>query len=156
LLVAQRQQYEEPYYPQPVEREEAKLEPNPRVLAKPKKKPHKKVLHLAIVLVGFALCSYTVGRFAMIAEKQQEILALEQALEKQQTIQEYMKLELAARGDLNRIEEFAKNDLGMDYPNKEQVLFVELPERVVKEIADTSTEAESKDSIWSKIVGLLD
>ena len=44
----------------------------------------------------------------MIAEKQQEILALEQALEKQQTIQEYMKLELAARGDLNRIEEFAK------------------------------------------------
>ena len=51
MLVAQRQQYEEPYYPQPVEREEAKLEPNPRVLAK-QRKSLIKVLHLAIVLVG--------------------------------------------------------------------------------------------------------
>ena len=156
MLVAQKQQYQEQYYPPVVEKEQPKLEPRSRVVSKPKIKPRRKFLHFVMVLIGFGICSYTIARYAMIAQNQQEILDLEKALEKQQSIQEYMKLELTARGDLERIEEFAKNNLDMDYPDNEQILFVELPKMDTKEVADASTSTDQKENLWSKIIGLLD
>lgn len=156
MLVAEKRQYAEAYYPHALEKEQPTSVPRSRVAPKAKSKPQKKALHLALVLTAFALCSYTVARFAMISQNQQEILELEKALEKQQSIQEYLKLELAAQGDLQKIEEFAKNDLEMDYPDKEQVLFVELPEKTTKDSAEIAKETENKESLWSKIIGLLD
>ena len=156
MLVAEKRQYMETYNSHPMEKEQPISAPRPRAVPRTKTKSKKRVLHMFTVLIGLAVCSYSVARFAMIAQKQQEILELEKALEKQNSIQEYLKLELATRGDLERIEEFAKNDLEMDYPDKEQILFVELPEKDTKEVADTSTVSEPKESLWSKIIGLLD
>ena len=92
----------------------------------------------------------------MIAQNQQEILELERTLDKQHSVQEYLKLELAARGDLKRIEEYAKNELEMDYPDDGQILFVELPEVDTNKEENAPTQAEQKEDLWSKILGLLD
>ena len=113
-------------------------------------------MHIVLVLMGIALCACTVARFALISQNQQEIATFEQTLEKRLSNQEYLKLELAAKGDLQRIEEFAKNNLEMDYPDKEQVLFVELPEKASKTIAASTIEPEDKESLLDKIIGLLD
>lgn len=158
MLVAEKQEYTDTYYSDPIKEEQPISVPRPRVVRKTKSKSKlkHKVSHMVMILVGFSLCSYTVARFAMIAENQQEILELEKSLEKQQSVQEYLNLELTKQGDLNRIEEFAKNDLEMDYPDKEQVLYVELPEKDTKETAETTMTPESKGSLWSRIKGLLD
>ncbi len=156
MLVAEKRQYVDTYYQYPVEKEQPISVPRAKAVPRTKTKVQRKILHLFMVLVGFALCSYTVARFAMIAQNQQEILDLEKALKEQQNVQEYLKLELAARGDLDRIEEFAKNNLEMDYPDKEQVLYVELPERQIQKTADDQLAVEDNESLWSKILSLLD
>lgn len=156
MLVAQRQEYQELYYPPVVEQEVSRPKPRSKSVPQTKAKPRKKFLHLAMIAIGFGICAFTIARYAMIAQNQQEILELEKALEQQQSIQEYMKLELAARGDLKRIEEYAKNELEMDYPEDEQILFVELPDIDSGHMADTSIHPEQKEDLWSKILSLLD
>lgn len=156
MLVAQRQEYEELYYPPAVDKEQSQPVSRPKKVSKPKAKPGRRLLHIAMIMIGFGICAFTIARYAMIAQNQQEILELEKALEKQQSVQEYMKLELAARGNLKRIEEYAKNELEMDYPDDEQILFVELPEMDMHKEEDAPTHTEQKEDLWSKILGLLD
>ena len=156
MLVAQRQEYEELYYPSEIEKQQSQPASRPKKVSKPKAKPGRRLLHLAMIMIGFGICAFTVARYAMIAQNQQEILELEKTLEKQQSIQEYMKLELAARGNLKKIEEYAKNELEMDYPDDDQILFVELPDMDTNKEEDAPTHAEQKEDLWSKILGLLD
>ncbi len=159
MLVAEKRQFAEDYYPRAhaLDKEQPISLPKSRVAPKTKRRSGKKVFHLALVLMGFAICSYTVARFAMICQKQQEILELEKILQREQNLQGYMRLELASRGNLQTIEEFAKNNLDMDYPDGEQVFYVELPEKTIEEFAvDSTIESEQEESLWSKIVSLLD
>jgi len=156
LLVAQRQEYEELYYPPAIEKKQSQPVSRPKKIVKPKVKAGKRLLHLAVVMIGFGICAFTIARYAMIAQNQQEILELERTLDKQHSVQEYLKLELAARGDLKRIEEYAKNELEMDYPDDGQILFVELPEVDTNKEENAPTQAEQKEDLWSKILGLLD
>ncbi|HZJ83211.1 MAG TPA: cell division protein FtsL [Clostridia bacterium] len=156
MLVAEKQQYTESYYPRVLDKEETRLNPQPRVIPKSKPRARKKVLPVIVVLIGFSLCAYIVSGFAVIAQKQEEIISLEETLEEQRGIQEHLELDLLASSDLQRIEEFAKTDLDMNYPDKEQVLFVELPEPKTKDDTSIAMEVDQKDSLWSKIVGLLD
>ncbi|NLJ41255.1 MAG: cell division protein FtsL [Clostridiales bacterium] len=157
MLVAEKRQYADTYIPYPAE-EELPVS-IPRTKAKSKAKTHvlKKVWHIFLVLAGFAVCSYTVARFAVIAQNQQEISTLEAALTQEESMQEYLELELANRMGLDRVEEYAKNDLEMYYPDKEQVVYVELPEmKNENEIEGTEIASEGKESLWNKIIGLLD
>jgi len=156
LLVAQRQEYEEMYYPPAVEKEISQPVHRPKKASQQKSKPGKRLFHFAMIMIGFGICAYTIARYAMIAQNQQEILELERILEKQQSIQQYMQVELAARSDLKRIEEYAKNELEMTYPDDDQILFVELPEVDTDKEENAPAYTEQKEDLWSKILGLLD
>jgi hypothetical protein len=68
-----------------------------------------------------------------------------------------MRLELASRGNLEQIEEIAKNNLEMDYPDRDQILLVELPKDTdMTEVETASVATVEKESLWSKLVSLLD
>ncbi|HZJ57376.1 MAG TPA: hypothetical protein VFD89_03960 [Clostridia bacterium] len=157
MLVAEKKQYTGIYYPHEIEVERPISVPRPKAVPKTRSRAGKMVSHIVLIIIGFAICSFTVARFAVIAQKQQEIVELGKVLERQQVIQEYMTLELASRGNLDEIEEFAKNDLEMDYPHKGQILMVDLPEKTNKaEVETASLASGGKESLWSRLVSLLD
>jgi len=96
-----------------------------------------------------------VSRHAMIAENHQRILELEKELDQALKRNELLKLELAASEDLRRIEEVARNQLHMDYPDQTQVQFVELPEDDgQQEQAEVAKHQET--DIWDFILRLID
>lgn len=157
MLVAEKEQYTGIYYPPKVEVGQPISVPRTQAVPKTKSRARKMISHIALIIIGFAICSCTVARYAIIAQKQQEIIELGKILEKQQTIQEYMRLELASRGNLEQIEEIAKNNLEMDYPDRDQILLVELPKDTHKTQIETASVATAeKESIWNKLVSLLD
>lgn len=156
MLVAEKQQYTESYYPEVLTKEQSTPKSQPRVAPSPKPKRRNKVLPVIVVLIGFGLCANMVARYAIISQNQEEIASLEEALEAEKGVEEELKLDLRTKGDLKRIEEFAKTNLEMNYPAKEQVLFVELPEQKAKENTDLAIGTDEKQSLWSRIVGLLD
>lgn len=157
MLVAEKEQYTGIYYPPKVEVGRPISVPRTQAVPKAKSRVGKMISHIALIIIGFAICACTVARYAIIAQNQQEIIELGKILEKQETIHEYMRLELASRGNLEEIEEFAKNNLEMDYPDRDQILLVELPKDTHKTQIETASVATAeKESIWNKLVSLLD
>ena len=156
MLVAEKEQYTGIYYPPKVEVGQPISVPRTQAVPKTKSRARKMISHIALIIIGFAICACTVP-YAIIAQNQQEIIELGKILEKQETIHEYMRLELASRGNLEEIEEFAKNNLEMDYPDRDQILLVELPKDTHKTQIETASVATAeKESIWNKLVSLLD
>jgi len=166
LLVAEKQ-YLESYRPgapsankkiKVVERPEHKAKPNAKVKRK------NKIAPVAMVLIGFVLSSLTVSRYVMIAQNHSDILKLERELEEEYKKEQRLRLELSYCEDLKRIEEYAKNNLDMDYPDESQVLYVQLPEQDLKQTKEKSTDEsvevahqdQDKGTIWDKIASLLD
>lgn len=161
MLIAEKQQYLESY--DAGKHQNMRVVKNPKVSPKAKVKRKNKVLPVVMILAGFALCSLTVARYALIAQNHSDILKLEKELEKEYKREEQLKLELSYSKDLKRIEEFAKNNLGMGYPDESQVLYVELPqqnqdEADKKEGADEKVEMarQDKENLWNRIISLLD
>ena len=121
-----------------------------------------------MVLIGFALCSLPVARYVVIAQNHSDILKLEKELEEEYKREQQLKLELNYCGDLKRIEEYAKNNLEMDYPDEDQVLYVQLPQqdgtsrmRKQRKIqgmsqVEIAQEDQSRKTLWDKIISLLD
>lgn len=163
MLVAEKQ-YLESY--RPVVNEKIKVVEGPKHKPEPKAKVKRKnkIMPVVMVLVGFALSSLTVARYLMIAQNHSEILKLEKVLQEEHKKEQRLRLELNYCEDLKRIEEYAKNNLDMDYPDESQVLYVQLPEQEIKqaeeETRDESVEVaqqnQNKETIWDKIVSLLD
>lgn len=167
MLVAEKQQYLEAY--DTYRNEDIQVVEKPKIVSNPKVKTKRKnkILPIMIVLAGFGLCSLTVARYAMIAQNQADILKLEQVLEEEYKKESRLKLELSYCEDLDKIEEFAKNNLEMNYPDKSQILYVELPQQNADQVDDEKESDEQIDEqinlaqqdgvrLWDRIVSLLD
>jgi len=149
LVVATKRQYHVEQLPKPKPRREVK----PKLKAKPKLA--SKIKPVILVVLGFMMAFLVVSRHAMIAENHQRILELEKELDQALKRNELLKLELAASEDLRRIEEVARNQLHMDYPDQTQVQFVELPEDDgQQEQAEVAKHQET--DIWDFILRLID
>ncbi|MFO7153530.1 MAG: cell division protein FtsL [Caldicoprobacter oshimai] len=147
MVVATKRQYHVEQLPKP------RREVKPKLKAKPKLA--SKIKPVILVVLGFMMAFLVVSRHAMIAENHQRILELEKELDQALKRNELLKLELAASEDLRRIEEVARNQLHMDYPDQTQVQFVELPEDDgQQEQAEVAKHQET--DIWDFILRLID
>lgn len=147
---------------------EIKTVEGPKYKTQPKARKKNKVMPIVMVLIGFALSSIAVARYVVIAQNHSDILKLEKELEEEYKREQQLKLELNYCGDLKRIEEYAKNNLDMDYPDEDQVLYVQLPQQDLEQ-AEEGTEKDTRDesveiaqedqsrkTLWDKIISLLD
>jgi cell division protein FtsL len=133
---------------QPSHRERTKAAPVP------KPRTLSKVVTLAMVFICFATACFAVFRYALIAESHARILELQSSLEKENVQQEKLKVELAGSEDLNNIEFAAAADLGMQYPEEGQVMYVDIPEPDKNtEQADANAAGQTHESIWSRLLG---
>ncbi|NLB42164.1 MAG: hypothetical protein GX815_07860 [Clostridiales bacterium] len=153
-MLAEKYAYLEDRVPvmEPVRKEEPKQQEETRQLPVRKHQTLKKVLTIGMVLICFATACFTIFRYAQITENHRAILALEKALEKENLHKENLKVELAYRKDLNTIE-FSATEMGMKYPEEDQVEYVNLPEaNRAMEQADASS-AQDESSLWSQFLG---
>ena len=109
MLVAEKEQYTD-LLPPKVEVGQPISVPRTQAVPKTKSRARKMISHIALIIIGFAICSCTVAGYAIIAQKQQEIIELGKILRSNDYPGD-MRLELASRGNLEQIEEIAKNNL---------------------------------------------
>jgi len=113
------------------------------------------VKSVILVALWFAMAFLVVSRHATISENHQQILELEKELDQALKQTELLKLELAASEDLKKIEEIAKNQLHMDYPDQTQIQYVELPEDEGEQEQAEVVKHQEMD-IWDLILRLID
>lgn len=162
MLVAEKQ--EQVYYPQQnlhTALPKGELREYPRAIPtqKPKSqarpKAKGKVLPIITLMVIFALACLTITRYAVINQNHQEIIELKNTLQQEKNRQQNLRVELAERGNLNRIEKVAKEDLGMDYPTKDQVQAVKLPDGGSDVAVEIQNVQPLKKTIFEYIVNMF-
>ena len=156
-MLAEKYAYLEDRVPvmEPIGREKPIRREEPRSKPLPVQKPQtwKKVLTVGMVLVCFAAASFTVSRYAVITENHREILALEQALEKENLYTENLIVELSFGKDLGAIE-FSATEMGMKYPGEGQVMFVDLPNHETSTVEQADASAVSTGGgFWRRFLG---
>ena len=80
-------------------------------------------------------------------------MALEKELEKANTLKKNLEVELAFRKDLRQIE-FAATEMGMDYPQEDQVKYVEVPKREKQTEHAEADYGQLEKSFWKRFLGL--
>lgn len=149
MLVAKKEQH---YIQQsPKVRQEVK----PRPKSKPKANLASRIKPIILVAIGFIMAFLVVNRYAMISENHWKILELEKKLQEAIKDNEQLKLKLVSSEDLEKIEEIAKNQLHMDYPDQTQIQFVELPEDEEREV-QTQVAKQKDTNIWDLILKFID
>lgn len=152
MLVAEKYAYIEEMEPVTEQPKVNKEAPKPAPSAKPN--TLNKAVTVLMVMICFAVTCLVVYRYALISENHRRILKLESELGKVLDYQDRLKVELAYNEDISNIENLAMDDLGMHYPDKDQIRYVNIP--VHSEPAAKAEIAEKpKESIWSRILGFL-
>lgn len=151
MVVAPKKQYQIERLPEP------RREVKPKAKAKPRPRTNTARMVKSVILVAlwFAMAFLVVSRHATISENHQQILELEKELDQALKQTELLKLELAASEDLKKIEEVAKNQLHMDYPDQTQIQYVELPEDEGEQEQAEVVKHQEMD-IWDLILRLID
>lgn len=156
MLVAEKKLVFEHDYQESIE-VLAQKQQRPRTVNRPKQAVFTRVMPIFAVLLGFAMASILVGRYAFISANQQDILMLQNTLEQKYRIREQLDLELTFRESLDYIEEMASNNLEMSFPGQGQVQYVEIPPSQEKPVkAQTvQTEEYAEKNMWEIILGIF-
>ncbi len=129
--------------------ERKKAEPVKKVTSKNKKKQSKKMQAkirrhnastVAFILAGFAMSMIIIYRFNIINEKNLMSQSLKKELEQVESSVASAQMQVEQNTDLNKIEAYAKQQLGMQKPGKNQTIYVDTSEasRVVSTKQDTT------------------
>lgn len=119
---------------------------------KPRKNKKLKNLML-IVFVGFL--SFTVlFRYALIYQKSVALSKMEAKVSEIENLNQQLEVKIASMKDLQRIEDIAKNQLGMVVPEKGQIVYMSIGK--TNEVAQKKTDDNNKNkTFFGRILGLL-
>ncbi|AEF17090.1 MULTISPECIES: cell division protein FtsL [Thermoanaerobacterium] len=119
-----------------------------------KTKKNKKLKNLAvIVFVGF-LSLTVLFRYALIYQKSVALSSVEAKASEIEKLNQQLEVQIASMSDLQRIEEIAKNQLGMVEPDKGQIVYMSVGKQ--NQVAEKKTDDENKNkTFWGRILGLL-
>ena len=92
-------------------------------------KKHKNVL-IPFILGVFAMTLIITSRYTLINEKNVESIRLKTELEKAESTLFSAKIAVEQKTDLNKIEAYAKQQLGMQKPSKNQIIYVDTSENI--------------------------
>jgi cell division protein FtsB len=118
-------------------------------IQKRKEKVKKKLKAVIRVAIAFAFALLLISRFAVISEYNYNIRQLEKELEELQKTNERLSLQLAQAQDINWIEEYATNKLGMVYPDNRDIVFVAVEESQHDEEATIETAEKKSEGKYS-------
>ena len=123
MLVTKKELYYD--YPDQIERE-IEYEKSKRVYKREKTKVSYKLSIMGLSILGLILALFVLYGYANITNIRQKITSLEAHKIELEKEKEYLIVELESIKTSSRIEEDAMIKLGMVYPTKEQVVYVDV------------------------------
>jgi len=144
----------EPQRREPTRNKKQNRQEQPKTASARKHQTLNKTVTIGLVLVCFMAACFIVYRYDLIANNHRSILELEKQLEQEITQRENLEVELSCRKNLDSIE-FMAAEMGMKYPDEDQIRYVDLPEKqTVAEQADASNQLTDQ-SLLNRILGLI-
>ncbi len=96
-------------------------------------------------VVGFFVGSLMIGRYSNIIRTDEKLDAVEAQIDEMKSQSEELRLQVSLQDDIAMVQEQAKDRLGMDYPNNDQIVYVNL-DGGDAETNDTDTEVMQSDA----------
>lgn len=114
---------------------------------------NSKLFIVPIVLAVFVMTLIITSRYTMINEKNLESIRLKNDLKKAEATLFSTKIAVEQNTDLNKIESYAKQQLGMQKPTKNQIIYIDTSENIgaVEIVKKTDLIASIKNSVSSFI-----
>lgn len=149
----------------PAPRNEIQRGKSAALSAAPVAKSHKvaKLMIVVYVFVFFATVGFIVSRYAAVASVQSDLLAVKTSLKQQTSVNEDLSVQLSLANDMGIVQSRAREELGMDFPKPDQIVYLNLPEtqnpaagaETTEQAVQQQTEAV-EPGLWQRILSLLD
>lgn len=130
-------------------------EENKVLSEKKKQRTNNKVKVRVVVafMAVFALCSVVMYRYALITEMNYKINAGMNALDQLKDENSILEVKIEKELDLQKIQQYAQENLGMQKPDKSQCVFVNVPRSDFTVVSDKQDD-NLFDEIMGKVEGL--
>lgn len=109
----------------------------------------KKVSMVACILCGFTMSVIITYRFSLINEKNLEVQRLVSQLETASSEAVTSKIAVDQNTDLNAIEAYAKQQLGMKKADSSQTVYIDTSESINK------VQVNQETTLWDKIINYI-
>lgn len=113
--------------------------------------PAKTVMSVFAVLVGFVLLASVINSEVQLTELTEQINSATTNLEQLQSVQIQLEMEATSNMDASEIEEYAKNTLGMEKVNNDQITYVNLARQDNGVVVDAGGDKNIFEKIFDTI-----
>ena len=161
MLVAQKKYnyHEQPVQYEPIQIPETKV----REIVVTKRGAIRRIKALLAIILVFGLSLFILFRYTQINEYNHNLVKIKKELSQLHKVNSQLRVELDTKIDLNKIEQEAVQKLGMQYPDKNQTIYMEVQKKDFTEIPLSAKNIQQKEAgIWgtvsqgfSELVGYL-
>ncbi|MDP4092725.1 MAG: cell division protein FtsL [Bacillota bacterium] len=129
---------------------EEKKRPSVKKHYRTNNKARTKAIFFTLAL--FAACFAIMIRYSIITEMNYQVSSVNQKYEDIKSKNSVLKVDIERATDLNRIREIAETRLGMQKPDKFQVVYVNIPKQDFTEVAENYKDAKKSDNIFAALL----
>jgi cell division protein FtsL len=136
-------------------------EENQVLKAKKRYKSNRKIkLRMVVAIIAvFAAGLAVMCRYAIITKMTYELNQLEKDYDKMRNENSVLKVQIETKTDLNEVKETAENRLGMQMPDKSQIIYIKVPRNDYTVVMTPKTQAGNNenmaDTLINKAAGFL-
>ncbi|SNX52795.1 cell division protein FtsL [Thermoanaerobacterium sp. RBIITD] len=119
-----------------------------------KPKRNKKLKNLMLIFFIGSLSITLLFRYALIYQKSVALSKMESKVSEIENQNQQLKVKIASLSDLQKIEDVAKNKLGMVEPEKGQIVYINVGKTNKTMVNKTNDNGKNKN-FFARILGLL-
>lgn len=136
LIVAKNelQEYDYEYYNRKNRKNQRKK--NKKKNKNNKNKSKNKLIFLGCSIMMLLTCLFILNRYVEITRLRLEVSNLDKEIVKLEKEKQDLVTELESVKNTNKVEEAAKVKLGMDYPNKQQIVYLDVDENIFEDCVE--------------------
>jgi cell division protein FtsL len=129
-------------------------EENQVLKAKKRYKSHRKIkLRMVVAIIAvFAAGLVVMCRFAIITKLSYDLNRLEKDYERIRNENSLLKVQIETKTDLNEIKEAAEKRLGMQMPDKSQIIYIKVPRNDYTVVMTGKTQTTDEESLAAVLV----
>ena len=152
-MLAEQRRYD--YAEVPNYQEQKQPKKKQRIVIVTRKKAIMRMKAVIAIVFFFVLGTFILLRYAQINQGNREVYNLKSEYNKVFGTNAQIKVGLNKKVDLNEIEKSAIEKLGMQYPDKNQTIYVEVAKRDFTEIPVEQEKTQGSGGVFASISGEL-
>lgn len=129
-------------------------EENKVLKAKKRYKSHRKIkLRMVMAIIAVLAAGLVVMcRYAIITKLSYDLNKLEKDYEKIRNENSMLKVQIETKTDLNEVKEAAEKRLGMQMPDKSQIIYIKVPRNDYTVMMTQKAQAENDESLVGALI----